>query len=124
MPREFSRARRVSELMRRELSELIRTGVRDPRVAMATVMAVDVSSDLRNAMVHVAVLGDSAAGERAVEALNGAAGYLRRELAPRLRLRVMPALQFRHDTSVARGVELSALIDRAVAESGSGEHGE
>lgn len=114
MPKEFPRTRRVAEQLRRDLADLIRIRLDDPRMAMVSITAIDVSSDLRNARVHVTVVG-AAEGERAeiVDHLNEVSGYLRGELGRRLRLRSTPKLRFNYDESVERGAELSALIKEA-----------
>ncbi|WP_435103960.1 30S ribosome-binding factor RbfA [Arhodomonas sp. AD133] len=117
MARDFARARRVGDQIQRELAELIRDEVRDPRVGSVTVSEVRVTRDFAHAEVLVTVLGASADGSSdAVEALNHAAGFLRSQLARRIRLRQVPALQFRYDESFDRGARVSQLIDEAVDE--------
>lgn len=114
MPREFSRNTRVAEQLRRELSELVRFGVKDPRVRDVTVTEVDVTKDISHARVYFSVLEDDA--EHIAEtqtALNRAAGYLRRELAKIMRLRHVPELKFVYDRSIADGMRMDALIDAA-----------
>lgn len=116
MPKDFPRTRRVGEELQRELAELIRDEVRDPRVGLVTVSSVDVTRDLAHAKVFVAALGGSAEqSEATAGALNSAAGYLRKLLSQRLRLRTVPALHFHYDESFDRGARLSKLIDDAVA---------
>mgnify|MGYP001493679373 CR=1 FL=1 len=115
MPKDFPRTRRIGEQIQRELAELIRDEVRDPRVGMVTVSEVEVSRDLAHAKVFVAVLGaDDDQTEASLEALNHAAGYLRKLLGQALRLRTVPALHFHYDPSFDRGARLSRLIDEAV----------
>jgi len=114
VPREFNRTRRVSELVHRELANLIASEINDPRVGLITVTKVDVSRDLRHAKVYVTRLGDSAEDSQAAVALNHAAGYLRRRLSHMLDLKNCPALRFEYDESVEKGMRLSALIDRCV----------
>ncbi len=117
MARDFARARRVGDQIQRELAELIRDEVRDPRVGSVTVSEVRVTRDFAHAEVLVTVLGASAdESSDAVEALNHAAGFLRSQLARRIRLRQVPALQFRYDESFDRGARVSQLIDEAVDE--------
>ena len=116
MPREFSRTRRVGEQMQRELAVLIRDEVKDPRVGMVTVNDVEVSRDLAHAKVYITVLGDPRQQVATLEALAGAAGFLRRQLGQRMLLRAVPQLHFHYDESVERGSHLSQLIDQAVAE--------
>lgn len=115
MPKDFPRTRRVGEQIQRELAELIRDEIRDPRVGMVTVSEVEVSRDLAHAKVFVTPLGGGATeGVETAAALNRGAGYLRKLLGQRLRLRTIPALKFLYDESFERGAHLSALIDRAV----------
>ena len=124
MPREFSRALRVGDQLQRELSELIRDELRDPRLGMVSISGVEVSRDLAHARVYVTSLEDEAAALQSVEVLNHAAGYLRRLLGQRLVMRTIPRLRFCHDRPLERGAELSALIDRAVkSDRGAGEGG-
>ena len=113
MPREFTRAERVSDAVQQELAVLIRDEVRDPRVGMVSVTDVDVSRDLAYAKIHVTFVGDRDQEEidQAVRALNGAAGYLRKLLAASIKLRITPKLTFIYDESGRRGQHLSALID-------------
>lgn len=117
MPRDFSRSRRVGEQIRQELAELIRMEVRDPRVGSVTVSEVSVSRDLGYADILVTQLGAEAqASLETVEVLNHAAGFLRHQLATRLRLRTVPALRFHYDDSFDRGARVGRLIDDARAE--------
>jgi len=114
MPREFPRARRVEEQLKRLLAEQIRREVKDPRVGLVTITAVEVSRDLSHATVYFtpfAGIGDPAA---ALDALQHAAGYLRHQIRNLMRLRIAPELEFRLDDSVERGARLSALIHDAV----------
>lgn len=114
MPREFSRTLRVAEQVQRELAELIRLEVKDPRVGMVTLTGVEVAPDYSHAKVFFTILGDAAQIEAATTGLNRAAGFLRRELGRRIKLRITPQLHFVHDESVERGMRLSRLIDDAV----------
>ena len=117
MPREFTRAERVSDAVQQELAVLIREGVRDPRVGMVSVTDVDVSRDLAYANIHVTFLGERTQEEidEAMSALNGASGYLRKLLASSIKLRITPKLTFLFDESGRRGQHLSALIDYAMS---------
>jgi len=114
MPKEFSRSQRMAEQVRRELSELVRDELKDPRVSWVSFTAVKLSKDLGHAVVYFSVMDDDSA-EQTTEALNKAAGFLRRELSRRIRARVTPALKFVHDTSLERGSNMDALIARALA---------
>jgi len=121
MPRDFSRTLRVAEQVQRELADLIRLEVKDPRVGMVTLTGVEVAPDYSHAKVYFTLLGNAAQAESATEGLNHAAGFLRRELGRRIKLRITPQLHFHFDESVERGMRLSKLIDSAVAGSG-GNH--
>ena len=117
MPREFTRAERVSDAVQQELAVLIRDNVRDPRVGMLSVTDVEISRDLAYAKVFVSFVGERSQNDidAALEALNGASGYLRKLLAGSIKLRITPKLQFSYDESGRRGQHLSALIDLAVS---------
>lgn len=115
MPKDYPRSRRIAEQIRRELSEIVRLELKDPRVGMITLTDVEVTSDGEHAKVFFTRLGDSADNVAVTRALQHAAGFLRSELAHRMRLRIVPDLKFEYDESVERGVRLSNLIDAAVA---------
>ena len=116
MAKEFHRADRVADAMRRELARLIQHEVRDPRVGMVNVNDVEVSRDLTVAKVYVTLVGedDRSKIDVSMEALNKAAGFLRSQLAKEIQIRTIPRLQFRYDETSVRGQHLSALIDKAV----------
>ncbi|MEZ5448518.1 MAG: 30S ribosome-binding factor RbfA [Thiolinea sp.] len=119
----FSRSERVAEQIQRDLAQLIRERVKDPRVGMVTLLDVSVSRDLAHAKIWFDVL-DAGQAEQAQEALNHAAGFLRRELGRGLKLRITPELRFFYDDTQLRGNTLSALIDKAVAEDRAAHEGE
>jgi ribosome-binding factor A len=109
------RLRRVADQIQKELSGLLRTELKDPRVGMITLTGVEVSPDLGHAKVFFTTLGDAEALARTAAGLKRAAGFLRVELGHRLKLRVTPEIRFVYDASVERGARLSKLIDDAVA---------
>jgi ribosome-binding factor A len=113
MPRDFSRSSRIADQIQRDLSETIRTELKDPRVGMVTITAVEVSRDLSRARVFVTSLAGAQAMEESLGALRHAAGFLRSRLAHTLTSRTVPELQFVYDESVERGIRLSRLIDEA-----------
>lgn len=115
MPREFPRTRRVGEQVRREVAQLLREEIRDPRMTMVSITLVEVSRDLAHAKVYVTYLGDAAERPGVVAALNQAAPLLRRELGRRMHIRTVPRLAFVYDATVEQGAHLSALISEAVA---------
>ena len=116
MPRDYPRTRRIAEQIQRELSEIIRLELKDPRVTgMITITDVEVTRDQAHAKVFFSILADADKIDETTEGLKRAAGFLRSELAHRLLLRTVPQLEFKYDASVERGVKLSRLIDQAVA---------
>ena len=119
MPRDYPRSRRIAEQVQRELSDIVRLELKDPRVGMITITDVEVTDDQSHAKVFFTVLGDEARIASAAAGLKHASGFLRSELARRMKLRSVPQLQFKHDESVERGMRLSQLIDAAVAEDSS-----
>ena len=117
MPRDYPRSRRIAEQIQRELADVIRLELKDPRVTgLITITDVEVSADQSHAKVFFTLLGDD---EKRIEetriGLTRAAGFLRTQLAQRLKLRTVPQIEFKYDASVERGVKLSRLIDEAVA---------
>ncbi len=116
MTRDSNRPRRIGELIRRELVELIGRELGDPRVSRLTITSVDVAPDLSHAKVFFTQLKGATTGAGTSKVLNQAAGFLRRALSRRLRLRTVPELRFQYDVSVEKGAAVSALIDRAIAD--------
>ncbi len=113
MQANFSRSERVAAQLKRELAMLIRNEIKDPRVGMVSILDVNLSKDLEHAKVWFDVL-NAEQGKEAEEALNHAAGFLRREVGRAMQLRAVPTLKFFYDDTQARGSELSRLIDQAV----------
>jgi ribosome-binding factor A len=109
-----ARHARIADQIQRELAELVRTEVRDPRIGMVTLTGVEISRDQSHAKIFFTVLGPEGAARQAGEGLKRASGFLRSALAHRLTTRKVPELHFEHDESVERGVRLSKLIDEAV----------
>ncbi len=115
MAKAFSRTSRVAEQIQRELAELIQMEVKDPRVGLVTLTGVEVTQDYAHAKVYFTTLGTAEQAPLAQTGLQHAAGFLRSQLAHRMKLRIMPQLHFIYDTSVEQGMHLSQLIDEAVA---------
>ncbi|MFO7706404.1 MAG: 30S ribosome-binding factor RbfA [Halopseudomonas sp.] len=118
MANENSRTHRVADQMQRELAILVQRDIRDPRVGMITVTAVEVSRDLAHAKVYITLMDKDSDEDIAqnLSILKGVAGFLRMQLGKVMKLRSVPQLHFHYDESVRRGVHLSSLIERAVAE--------
>ena len=115
MPKEFSRTERVNEQIQRELAGIIQTELKDPRIKLVTLTSVDISPDFAQAKIFFTSLEQSDSPKETIKALTQAAGFLRRELSRRMTIRVIPQLHFFYDKSVERGVQLSQLIDEAMA---------
>lgn len=119
MAKEFSRTQRIGDQMQRELALLIQREVKDPRLGLVTITAVEVSRDLSHAKVFITIMGkddDEDAVKANLKILNEAGGFLRMQLGKAMKLRTVPQLHFNYDASVRRGVELTSLIERAMAE--------
>lgn len=117
MAKDFSRTDRVAGQLQRELALMIHNEVKDPRVGFVTVTAVHLSKDMSHAKVYFTLLDENPqARKEAADALNHAAGFLRHLVGQQMRLRVIPHLVFNYDEAAERGMRLSALIEKAVAE--------
>ena len=102
---------RVAELLQRELAEIIAFEMRDPRLSLVTITRVRVSTDLKHANVYLTSLGDDAETSEAISTLNGANGYLRRQLGARTVLRYVPDLSFHLDESSIESRRIGELLD-------------
>jgi ribosome-binding factor A len=121
--KETPRSTRLADQIQRDLAELIRRELKDPRVGLITITDVEVSRDLSHAKVYVSSLTDTETHAHTVGALQHAAGFLRARLGHALRVRQVPELHFVYDESVERGIRLSRLIDEAVESGESGRSG-
>ena len=115
MKRTSQRAHRVGDQIQRELADLLKNEVKDPRVGPVTVTTVDVSADLSHATVRFTHLAGRESAAAAVTALARTAGFLRSELGRRLNLYSVPQLHFDYDDSIESGMRMSQLIDEAIA---------
>lgn len=110
----------LGEVIAHELSDLIRTRMKDPRIGFASITDVDLSADLRHAKVFVSVMGDAQEQHDTLGALNHASGFLRHELAQRLTVRHTPEIAFRLDESIAHGAHVLDLINQVSAGTAAG----
>jgi ribosome-binding factor A len=106
------RPERLGEAIREDVARMIAHDLRDPRLGLVTVTRVEVSADLSHARVHVGVLGGEAERAKSLRALQGAAGFVRRELGRRLRIRQVPEIEFRYD----KGLDATDRVARLLAE--------
>ena len=105
------RTRRVAELIRRALADIIRDRLPDRGLGLLSITATEITRDLSRATVFITILGEEEDQERATEILNEESRVLRHELSRTLNLRHTPEIEFRYDFSIERGVRLSRLID-------------
>lgn len=106
---------KINKEFQRELSNLIRSEIKDPRVAMMTsVVAAEVAPDLKTSKVYISVLGDAKAQADTLKGLKSAAPFLRSQLAHNLNLRNTPELTFVVDQSIEYGVNMSHMIDEVI----------
>ena len=112
-----ARGLRVADQIQRDLAEIIAFGgIKDPRIGMVTIAEVQLTPDYAHAKVYFTMLKDDKESvKNTIDGLNAAAGFIRNQLGKRLHIHTPPALHFVHDTSTARGMEMSLLIDQANA---------
>ena len=115
MPREFSRSQRMAEQIRRDLAEIVRDELKDPRMGFLSFSAVKLSRDLGNAVIYCSVMEEEKQAET-LATLNRATGFLRSKLAGRMRSRTVPILKFINDESMTRGAAMETLIRKAINE--------
>jgi ribosome-binding factor A len=103
---------RISEEIRKEISDIIRNEVKDPRIAQfSSVVRTEVTGDLRNAKIYISVLGNEEDRKMTIEGLEKASGFIRRELGKRLDIRHIPKLQFISDDSIEYSIEITKKIN-------------
>lgn len=103
---------RINGEVQRQLSDILRKGIKDPRVSvMTSVTAVEVAPDLKTCRAYISVLGDQKAKEDSLAGLRSAEGYIRRELARGINLRNTPGIHFVLDESIEYGIHMSKMID-------------
>nr|WP_026476049.1 30S ribosome-binding factor RbfA [Alkaliphilus transvaalensis] len=107
----YPRVSRLNEEIRKEISDIIRNDLRDPRIApMTSIIEVDVTRDLSYATVYISVLGTEEEKQATLEALVSSKGYVRREIGRRIKARVTPEIIFKLDNSIERGIEMHKTI--------------
>ena len=107
---------RINGEVQRELANIIRGGIKDPRISpLTSVVAVEVAPDLKTCKAYISVLGDSEAQKATLAGLKSAEGYIRRELAHTVNLRNTPEIRFILDQSIEYGVHMTKIIDEVTA---------
>ncbi|CAB0149596.1 30S ribosome-binding factor [Pseudidiomarina piscicola] len=115
MAKDYSRTERVGQQYQREIALILQREIKDPRVAMVTVSAVEVSRDLAYAKVFITFMqDDDEQVKQGLKVLNAASGFVRSMLGKRVRARIVPELRFVHDPSLNEGIRMSKLVDEAV----------
>ncbi len=112
------RMKRVNQLIKKELGEILLHELQDPKIGFCTVTTVEVSKDLRTAYVGVSVMGDDRQKQTAIKHLQKAAGYIHKLLCPRVVLRYVPKLKFKLDHSIDHAFHIADLIDQIHADEG------
>lgn len=110
-----ARIARLREQFKVETSAILQREMKDPRIGFVSVTDVELSADLRHAKIFVSVLGDAEAKTRTMAGLASAQGFIRTELARRIRLRHVPEVLFRMDESIERGARVERLLRQVAA---------
>ena len=105
------RAKRVGELMKQEISDLIQKSIKNPHLGFVTVTEVELTNDLRKAKVFLSVYGEDKENSPTLKSLRKAGGFIRSQLARRIRLRYSPELEFLWDSSIEQGAKISKLLE-------------
>jgi ribosome-binding factor A len=105
------RANRLAEEVRAEVASILASGLKDPRIGFVTVTRVDLTGDLRSARVFIGVLGDEVQRQKTLAGLSHSAGFIRRELGQRIRIRHVPELEFRYDTGLDATDRVAQLLE-------------
>lgn len=117
MRKNSVKSSRVNSEVQREIAELIRSEIKDPRISpMTSVTKVDVTTDLKYCKVYISVFGDEASKDDTLAGLKKASGFIRSQLAKRINLRNTPELTFIYDDSMEYGMYMSNLIDKVASE--------
>ncbi len=107
----YPRVNRLNEEMKKEISDIIRNDLRDPRIApMTSIIEVDVTKDLRYATVYISILGSENEKTDTIDALKSSSGYVRREIGRRIKARITPEILFKLDNSIEKGIEMHKTI--------------
>jgi len=107
---ESKRTARIGEAIREEISSILLQEVNDPRIQFVSITRVEVSADLQHAKVYVSILGSDQKREEAFEGLKSARGYIQKKLGKKIRLRYMPEITFKMDTSIDYGIHIFELL--------------
>jgi ribosome-binding factor A len=104
------RFQRIAEEIKKEIAQIIKHELKDPRIGFASITEVEVTGDLHYAKVYVSIFGDEEAQRQSMEALNKASGFIRREIGKRVSLRYTPEIIFKFDRSIEQGAKIAKLL--------------
>ncbi|MBI4377933.1 MAG: 30S ribosome-binding factor RbfA [Nitrospinae bacterium] len=107
---QFKRSERVSELMREEISSILMRELKDPRIGFITLTRIELSQDLRNAKIFVSIMGGEDEKKNTMKGLESASGFIKWELRKRLRLKIIPEIIFKIDTSIEHSDKISRIL--------------
>jgi len=108
----MTRAERVAELIRTEISDVLNKKINDPRIGFTSITHVDVTGDLKHALVYVSVYGEKEKKDATMDGLNSAKGYIRSSIAPRFDLKFFPDLVFKLDNSIEKASKVFGIINK------------
>lgn len=114
--KEYKRSERVSDLVYREVSNILLRDIKDPRVEMVTVTGTKVSDDLRHAVVYYSVIGNDQRWNEVAQGLKSSKGYVKRELGKRLKMKYLPDLKFVEDRTMEKGEKMDKLLSELASD--------
>ena len=107
-----TRQQKVGELLKVEISDIVRREMKDPRLGFLTITDVSVTADMRQAQAFISVMGDESERKASLDALNRASGFIRGELGRRLRMKIIPEVEFHMDASIEEGARIFELLQQ------------
>ncbi|MBT3921557.1 MAG: 30S ribosome-binding factor RbfA [Nitrospina sp.] len=114
----FKRSQRIQELILEEISKLVQSGLKDPRIGFTTVTKVEVTDNLKHAKIFISVMGSEKEKTETLDGLNSAKGYIRNTMGKNLYLRYLPELEFRRDDNADHVEKISRILNELHSESG------
>lgn len=118
---EFSRSERVAEEIKKAVSQIINNEIKDPRVSgLISVTKVEVTKDLRHAKIFLSIYGEESEKQKVFEGLKNAEGFIRKELAHRVRMKFFPEISFKIDESIEYGIHIYKLLEEVQKQEDNG----
>lgn len=106
-----TRQEKMNQLLKEEVSDILRREIRDPRLGFFTIIDAEITSDLRHAKIFVSIMGDEEVRKQSMEVLKHAQHFVRQEFGKRVRMKTLPDIQFLHDETVDKGVRMLELLE-------------